>query len=465
MKRKTVSLCIIARDEEATIGQTIKSALAIVDEIVVGDTGSEDNTRLIAEGYGAKVLDVPWRDDFAAARNAVIEAASSDWILVLDADERLQPVRPVELQRLLTDERAAGYRFCVSEGEGGSLQQQVRLFRNHPYVRYCYPVHDTVEIALENWAASRDMQVLPSRLSIRHDPGDAARVSARQDRNRRLLRDAWHEYPYEPYFAYRLLTESMPVLEDEVLPASGLTKHVEQLGKAWSIIEGMAPAQVKELSYGPELAGLASASWIAAGDTQRALDTVRSALEIFPGEPSLLFRRAVAIVRHLEGAAPLSLTESRAASLRTLAENDLRDCLASAPGHARDDRWRWLWPLRYQGELALLAGDLPSARERFLAALDQDPEYSHAWSGRAACAAAAGEHRRALGYYLRAVTLDERNVTAWLRGSAILEMLGFTDNAKSWRRRARDLFPEARAFDGELSWRDEWNPSVLAPTT
>ena len=142
-----------------------------------------------------------------------------------------------------------------------------------------------------------------------------------------------------------------------------------------------------------------------------------------------------------------------------------RSSAASAPGHARDDRWRWLWPLRYQGELALLAGDLPSARERFLAALDQDPEYSHAWSGRAACAAAAGEHRRALGYYLRAVTLDERNVTAWLRGSGILEMLGFTDNAKSWRRRARDLFPEARAFDGELSWRDEWSPSVLAPTT
>lgn len=464
MKRKTVTLCIIARDEEASIGQTIKSALAIVDEIVVGDTGSEDNTRLIAEGYGAKVLDVPWEDDFAAARNAVIEAAGSDWILVLDADERLQPVRPVELQKLLADETAAGYRLAVTEGEGGAAQQQVRLFRNHSYVRYCYPVHDTVEIALENWAAARGMHVLPSRLSIRHDPGDAARVSARLDRNRRLLRDAWREYPYEPYFAYRLISESMPTLEDEVLPASGLAKNVKQLGKAWRIIEGMAPGQVGELSYGAELAGMTSAALLALGDTQGALDVVWSALEIFPGEPSLLFRRAAAIVRHLEAAAPMSCSETTAASLRHLAENDLRDCLASAAEHPRADRWRWLWPLRYQGELALQAGDLPAAVERFHAALDQDPDYSHAWSGRAACARAAGEHRRALGYYLRAVTLDERNVTAWLRGSEILEILGFADNARSWRRRARDLFPEARAFGGDQPWLDELNTSVLVPT-
>jgi len=465
MKRKTVSLCIIARDEEACIGQTIKSALAIVDEIVVGDTGSEDNTRLIAEGYGAKVLDVPWRDDFAAARNAVLETASSDWILVLDADERLQPVRPVEFQKLLADDGAAGYRLRVTEGDDGPAQQQVRLFRNHPYVRFCYPVHETVEIALANWASGRGLEIRDCHLSIRHDAGDAARLAARQDRNRRLLRDAWREYPYEPYFAYRLLAESMPVLEDEVLPASGLAKHVQQLVKAWRIIEGMAPARCAELAYGPELAGMASAALIAAGDTQRALDVVRSALEIYPGEPSLLFRRAAAVVRHLEAAPPLSVPESRAASLRALAENDLRDCLASAAGRPREERWRWLWPLRYQGELALLAGDLPGARERFLAALALDPDYSHAWSGRAACASAAGEPRRALGYYLRAVTLDERNVSAWLRGSEILEILGFADNARSWRRRARDLFPEARVFDGDHAWRDEWAPEALAPST
>ena len=75
MKRKTVSLCLIARNEEATIGMAIKSVLALVDEVIVVDTGSDDNTRIIAEGYGARVLDVAWEDDFAAARNAALAEA------------------------------------------------------------------------------------------------------------------------------------------------------------------------------------------------------------------------------------------------------------------------------------------------------------------------------------------------------------------------------------------------------
>ena len=108
MKRKTVSLCVIARDEEATIGMAIKSVLALVDEVIVVDTGSRDNTRIIAEGYGARVVDVPWEDDFSAVRNTALSEASCDWVLVLDADEYLQPVRPVEFQRLLHDPAAAG---------------------------------------------------------------------------------------------------------------------------------------------------------------------------------------------------------------------------------------------------------------------------------------------------------------------------------------------------------------------
>lgn len=464
MKRKTVSLCILARDEEANIGQAIKSALAVVDEIVVGDTGSEDNTRLIAEGYGARVLDVPWHDDFAEARNALLEAAGCDWVLVLDADERLQPMRPVELQRLLSDEAVAGYRAEVLDEGRNEPVAQVRLFRNHPYVRYCYPIHDTVEIALQNWAAEQELTIASSRLQILHAAGDAARAGARQDRNRRLLRDAWREYPYEPYFAYRLISESMPVLEDEVLPASGLAKNTEQLRRAWRIIEGMAPKQVLELSYGPELACLTSAALIAAGETREALDVVRAALEVYPAEPRLLFRRGAALTRHLAGQRP-DAGGRTGEGLRDLAESDLRDCLLSGAEADGDRRWRGLWPRRYLGELALQRGDSEAAVAFFHEAIDLAPNYSHAWSGKAACAAEAGEHRRALGYYLRAVTLDERNVGAWLRGGEILEILGFADNARSWRRRARDLFPEARTFGDDQAWLDEIITSVLAPTT
>ncbi len=470
MKRKTVSLCMIARNEEASIGQAIKSALAVVDEIIVGDTGSDDNTRLIAEGYGAKVIDVPWDDDFAAARNSVLDEASCDWVLILDADERLQPVRPVEFQKMLAEDAVSGYKVNVVEmSETGQEKTdvQTRVYRNHPYVRYCYPIHETIDVALENWSAARELDVAPSRLRVVHASADHGRATVRIERNRRLLRDACREYPYEPYFAYCLASESLSRLDGEVLPAPGLAISTAQMAKAWHIVEGMSANAVMDLSYGPHLAGLLSACYIAVGQTQKALDTVWSGLEIFPDSTYLLFRRAVAIAQHLERGDDHGLTCVTVASLRKLAEKDLGDCLASAPKDTRDvdERWRWLLPHRYLASLRLLDQDIDGALVHYTRSLELDQRYSHGWSGKAECVRRAGEDRRALGYYLRAVTLDDRNLDAWLRGGEILEILGFTDNARSWRRRARELFPEHPAFQSGRPWLDDLVLSVMEPTS
>jgi tetratricopeptide (TPR) repeat protein len=87
----TISLCVIARDEERFIGDCIDSAKPWVQEVIVLDTGSRDRTREIAREHGARVEQFTWCDDFAAARNAAIDVATTDWILMLDADERLDP--------------------------------------------------------------------------------------------------------------------------------------------------------------------------------------------------------------------------------------------------------------------------------------------------------------------------------------------------------------------------------------
>jgi Flp pilus assembly protein TadD len=81
------------------------------------------------------------------------------------------------------------------------------------------------------------------------------------------------------------------------------------------------------------------------------------------------------------------------------------------------------------------------------------------------CACADDKQRQALGLYLRAVTLDETNVNAWLRGSEILEILGFTDNARSWQRKARELFPESLAFAGDRPWLNDLTTSTLEPSS
>jgi len=86
-----ISLCLIAKNEEAMIVDCLESVRGVVDEMIVVDTGSLDRTVELAEAAGARVVRFEWCDDFSAARNASLKAATGDWLLVLDADERLGP--------------------------------------------------------------------------------------------------------------------------------------------------------------------------------------------------------------------------------------------------------------------------------------------------------------------------------------------------------------------------------------
>ncbi|MDI9556513.1 MAG: glycosyltransferase [Pseudomonadota bacterium] len=171
--RPSLSLCMIARDEEDSIGRALSSVASVVSEMIVVDTGSKDRTREIALELGAKVYDFPWCDDFAAARNVSLSRATGDWIFILDADEALAPVDAERLVRLTetAGEDIAGFffqtrnyttemnvegwtrndgRYAAEEaGSGWFPSGKVRLFRNDPRVRYEGAVHEMIEQAME----------------------------------------------------------------------------------------------------------------------------------------------------------------------------------------------------------------------------------------------------------------------------------------------------------------------------
>lgn len=94
----TISLCMIVRNEEEVLGRCLDSVQAAADEIVIVDTGSEDQTKEIAERYTKKVYELPWADDFAGARNVSFSKASMDYCMWIDADD---VISPPELERLL----------------------------------------------------------------------------------------------------------------------------------------------------------------------------------------------------------------------------------------------------------------------------------------------------------------------------------------------------------------------------
>lgn len=85
----TISLCMIVKNEGERLSKCLDSLKDLVDEILIADTGSDDNTKEIAHEYGAKVFDFKWNDDFSEARNFIFEKATCDYIYSADADEEL----------------------------------------------------------------------------------------------------------------------------------------------------------------------------------------------------------------------------------------------------------------------------------------------------------------------------------------------------------------------------------------
>src|SRR5277367_4060340 len=85
----TISVAIVAMDEEANIGRTLAS-VRWADEIVLVDSGSKDRTCEIAHAQGARVVVEPWRG-YVAQKQYAIDLCTKEWVLLLDADEEVSP--------------------------------------------------------------------------------------------------------------------------------------------------------------------------------------------------------------------------------------------------------------------------------------------------------------------------------------------------------------------------------------
>lgn len=150
MRGPRISLCMIARDEEAFLARCLQSVQGAVDEIVLVDTGSRDRTPEIAREHGAVVRRLRWRNDFAAARNRSLDLAKGEWVLYLDADEELHPEDRQRLRELVAVPGVEGYLVrilnFVGRLEDGVVEASlgVRLFRNRREYRFSGTLHEQI---------------------------------------------------------------------------------------------------------------------------------------------------------------------------------------------------------------------------------------------------------------------------------------------------------------------------------
>ncbi len=205
-----LSLCLIAKNEADVIGRCLASVRDVADELIVVDTGSTDATPDLARAAGALVSTFDWKDDFSAARNAALDRASGEWVLILDADEELaEDSRP--LVRPLID-RAAGtaaYQVTVRSLQPPNelLRYQdtriARLFRRLPGVRFRDAIHESVDVSL----SEAGVRVGLAPLVILHDGYVRDVVQgqvSRAERNLALLQQAVARDPGDAYLEYQL---------------------------------------------------------------------------------------------------------------------------------------------------------------------------------------------------------------------------------------------------------------------
>ena len=147
----SLSLCMIVRNEAENLAACLDSVVDFVDQIVILDTGSTDSTCEIAHQYGAQVENFVWCDDFSAARNAALKFVTGDWVLVLDADERLtSEIKPEILSAIQDPQRLAINLFRQEVGATQSPYSLVsRLFRRHPNINFQRPYHAMIDDSVE----------------------------------------------------------------------------------------------------------------------------------------------------------------------------------------------------------------------------------------------------------------------------------------------------------------------------
>ena len=143
-EQKALSLCIITKNEEASIFSCLKNMEEIVDEIIVVDLNSSDRTPELARQFGAMVYQPEWEDDFSKIMNFCMDHAAGKWVLFLWADEVIPPEQHKELKLLLQNPAAEGYLIDVDgmskQGKGATAfpAQFLRLLRNRKNYRFRY---------------------------------------------------------------------------------------------------------------------------------------------------------------------------------------------------------------------------------------------------------------------------------------------------------------------------------------
>lgn len=224
--RGNLGISMIVKDEEEHLPEALESVKSIADEIIVVDTGSTDSSKEIAEKFGAKVYNYKWNNDFAAARNDALEKNEAEWVLYIDADERLEHESINIIKDLVQNsDSTIGAYICKinnkhkTDYQGKLFQGQYpRLFRNYgfPFIYYFGKIHEQISPQILDLGK----KVRLSEVVINHEGYDIPqdKMNEKVKRNLNVLINHTKEQPDNAIAWYQLgMTLAQMQMSEEAL--------------------------------------------------------------------------------------------------------------------------------------------------------------------------------------------------------------------------------------------------------
>lgn len=278
----TVSLCMIVKDEENNIRRCLECVSSFVDEIIILDTGSTDQTKSICLEYGAKFIEYDWNNDFAYARNQSIKEASCDWILWLDADEELiiedyhafqellsvnsSSIIALKMHHLLTENPEKQKEYYIS--------YHYRLFPNNMGIYFDGTIHE--QLIFDEAITP----VLPNtKAHIIHYGYQNNAVSKKRIRNLNLLLSKKKENPDDPWSDYHIAVELF---------------QMNQLEKAFLFVNQSIAVFLSNGVVPPAIAyKLKYEMLVYSNSTQHAVEGIQKAIELYPDYVDLHFYKGL----------------------------------------------------------------------------------------------------------------------------------------------------------------------------
>jgi Flp pilus assembly protein TadD len=412
-----LSLCMIVRDEASHIAQCLSAVRDLVDEMVVVDTGSADGTGDLARAEGAQVHAHAWPGSFAEARNLSLGHAAGDWVLVLDADERIAPGDFPRIRALIEEGAHDGFTLvqrtysddsdllgwrpvpegCAeAQGFSGFFDSGiVRLLRRDPEIVFEGVIHELVEGVMER--AGRPTAL--ADIVIHHYKEEKTQREKRQ--KSRLYLDLCEEKCREHPQSALAAKQMGMVLFDR----GQFAEAAEAYGRAASLDSGDADAVASQ-----------GVCLMRAGDFERADSVCAEALGRLPESPDLLVGL---------GTARLHRGDPRGAHEALLRAANLQ------PDHFAASL--------NLGVACMDLGRAGEAMQHLRRARRINPQSTEAWLNIGLLQREAQRPEEALESFQEAWRRDRgRWETALGLGSAHMD-LGDQDEAAQWLRRARDL--------------------------